>query len=135
MTTVMLFLLGLVAGVTSGLLGIGGGVLLVPALVLIARVEIHIAIGVSLAVIVPTALVGVLKHYSLGNVEFATAITVAIGGMLGAYLGASYASSVSEENLKRMFGVLLLVLGFNMIFGWSASIAKAAEKRIEKHQL
>ena len=134
MTTLMLFVLGIVAGIISGLLGIGGGVLLVPALVLIARVEIHIAIGVSLAVIVPTALVGVLKHYSLGNVEFATAITVAIGGMIGAYLGASYASSISEANLKRMFGVLLLVLGFNMIFGWSASIAKAAERRIERQQ-
>lgn len=132
MNIVLLLLLGVFSGVISGLLGIGGGVILVPALIFLARFEVHYAIGVSLAVIVPTALIGAMKHYALGHYELSSVLVLALGGMAGAYFGAKFSASVPDEMLKRIFGVLLLVLACNMIFGWSESLIAHAQQRAQQ---
>jgi uncharacterized membrane protein YfcA len=112
-----LFLLGLFAGALSGLLGIGGGVIIVPALILAFGVSSHQAIGTSIAVIVPTAIVGLIKHYSTGHVNLYWTMCIAIGGILGAFIGASLTEHLSGVNLKRIFGVMLIIIGLSMVIG------------------
>lgn len=128
MTILYLLILGLCAGILGGLLGIGGGVILVPSLLLLAKLEIHQAIGVSIAVIVPTALVSAVTHYQLGHIDLRIALVVAAGGMVGAFLGASWAELLPALTLKRIFGVTLIFVGFNMAFNWTGAVVKDAVK-------
>jgi len=110
--------LGLAVGILSGLLGIGGGILMVPALTLLWGMKMHIAIGTSLAVMIPSALAGVLRHhFSYGNVDFVVAILVAIGAIVGSFcIGAPLAEVLPSSVLKRIFGAAMIVLG--VYYGW-----------------
>ncbi len=107
--------LGLVVGLLSGMLGIGGGVVLVPALVLLLDVDQHTAQGVSLAVIVPTALVGALTHYRLGNVVPRLALGLGTAAVAGALVGAWLAGMLDPGLLRRGFGALLVIVAARMI--------------------
>ena len=115
LSTISLLTIGLVSGILSGLLGIGGGVVLVPALITLHSLGPHKAIAISLAVIIPTAIIGALKHYQLGNLHVQTALILAIGTSIGAYGGAHLTSHVPPEMLKRMFGCLLIVVGLRLL--------------------
>ncbi len=107
---------GLVMGTISALLGIGGGVLLVPALVLIWACSMHTAIGTSLAVITVCSLAAAIRHHMLGNVDFALAGALAVGAVAGSFfIGAPLAEMMPGETLKKVFGVLLTVVGLRMI--------------------
>jgi len=120
--------LGLSVGTLSGLLGIGGGVLMVPALVLLWGMKIHLAIGTSLAVMIPSALAGTLRHhYSYGNVDFIVAGLVGLGAVVGSFcLGAPLANYLPAETLRKVFGAAMIVLGF--YYGWlQPYVAKLAE--------
>ena len=121
-----LLTIGLVAGFASGLLGIGGGVILVPALVLVLKLNIHQAITISLAAIVPIALSGFLKHYSSGEMPIKIALLVAAGGIIGSLVGASVAHMIPAETLKKIFGVVMILIGLNILFGWTNSVKEEA---------
>lgn len=112
-----LLLIGLFGGVTSGLLGVGGGIIMIPAMNLIAGIPIKTAIGTSLAVIIPTALVGVGEHHRNGNVDWRIALWIAGTAIIGGYLGARFAGTLSPMMLKRAFGLLMVVVGFRMALG------------------
>jgi len=108
--------LGLLAGVLSGLLGIGGGILLVPVLVLIAGMAQHKAQGTTLALMVPP--IGILAawtYYKEGNVDLKVAALICLGFFFGGLLGARLAGSVDAMLLKKLFGVALLVAALKMI--------------------
>ena len=108
--------LGLLAGVLSGLLGIGGGILLVPVLVLIAGMAQHKAQGTTLALMVPP--IGILAawtYYKQGNVDVKIAALICLGFFFGGLLGAKLAGSVDASLLKRLFGVVLLIAALKMI--------------------
>ena len=108
--------LGLLAGVLSGLLGIGGGILLVPVLVLIAGMAQHKAQGTTLALMVPP--IGILAawtYYKEGNVDLKVAALVCLGFFFGGLLGARLAGSIDAMLLKRLFGVALLIAALKMI--------------------
>jgi len=113
---------GAVVGIISGLFGIGGGILMVPAIVFIWGREMQIAVGTSLAVMVPAALAGVLRHhFSFGNVDFKLAAALAVGAIFGTTLiGAPLAEALQGETLKKLFGVLMIVAGLKMagVFDW-----------------
>lgn len=111
-----LLVLGLIAGFCSAALGIGGGVVIVPVLVLFFRYEIKKAIGTSLATIVPTAFVGITAHYFIksGNIKFLTALSVIMGSVIGAKFGVKLANKVSSKILKRLFALLLLFVGLKL---------------------
>lgn len=111
-------------GTLSGMLGVGGGIILVPVLILLMKIEPHRAIGISLAVIIPTAISGVTKHYRNGNVDLRIALLVAIGAIAGAYLGATVAGSLPGGTLKKIFGGFLIVMGLNMLFEWTSKLTK-----------
>ena len=110
-------LIGLFGGVTSGLLGVGGGIIMVPAMNLLAGVPIKTAIGTSLAVIIPTALVGVSEHHRQGNVDWRIALWIALTATVGGWIGAKFVGSISPLLLKRSFGALMVLVGTRMALG------------------
>ncbi|MGH2402751.1 MAG: sulfite exporter TauE/SafE family protein [Candidatus Limnocylindria bacterium] len=112
---VALLAIGLTAGLLAGLLGIGGGVIMVPAMVLIMAFDQHIAQGTSLLVIIPAAAFGSFTHHRRGRLALRDAGAVAAGGVLGALLGSTTALSLDEEILQRLFAVLILVVAVRML--------------------
>ena len=111
--------IGLLSGITSGLFGVGGGVVMVPAMMLFLSPpvrDIKQAIGTSLLIIVPTALMGSYKHFTQQNVEWRAALAIAPMAILGGYLGAWLTAQMSADNLKRVFGGFLILFGLRLIF-------------------
>ncbi len=111
-------LLGTVAGVFSGLLGIGGGTIVVPGLVYFFGMAFHKAQGTILAAFLPpVALLAVLKYSESHNVDWKAAMLIAAGIFIGGYLGASLSLSLSETAIKRVFGVFLALMAVKLILG------------------
>jgi uncharacterized protein len=112
---VALLAIGLTAGLLAGLLGIGGGVIMVPAMVLITAFDQHVAQGTSLLVIIPAAAFGSFTHHRRGRLALRDAGAVAAGGVLGALLGSMTALSLDEEILQRLFAILILAVAARML--------------------
>lgn len=111
-------IIGLAAGVLSGLFGIGGGVLIVPALVLLARMPQASATGTSLgALMLPVgAFVGSLAYYRAGSLNVRAAILIALGMAVGAFFGAKLALGMSEVLLRRLFAGFLALMAMRLWF-------------------
>ena len=110
---------GLVGGVTSGMFGVGGGVVMVPAMLLLLSPpirDIKQAIGTSLMVIIPTAVMGTYKHYHQNNVDWRLALALVPTAILGGYLGAWITTMIHADNLKRAFGGFLILVGARLLF-------------------
>ena len=117
MTWFLVSLLGLLAGVVSGLFGVGGAVVIIPGLVLIAKLPQHTAHGTSLAaLLLPVGLLGVIQYAKREQVNWGYAAVVAVGLLIGAYFGARYAGSIPDLTLRRMFGGFLLVISLKLLF-------------------
>lgn len=108
--------IGTIVGTISGLFGIGGGILMVPAIIFIWHREPKVAVATSLAVMIPGALAGVLRHhFSYGVVDWRLAAGLAVGTVIGAFaFGAPLANYLPAETLKKGFGVLMVVSGLKM---------------------
>lgn len=104
-----LLAIGLAAGFLAGLLGIGGGVVLVPAMVLILAFDQHVAQGTSLVVMIPAALTGSYTHHRNGRLVLRDAAWLGAGGILGAILGSVFALSMEDTLLQRLFAAFLVV--------------------------
>lgn len=100
----------------SGLVGLGGGIVLVPAMVLLLGMSQHRAQGTSLAVIIPTAIAGTVVYGSSGHIDMNIAVWVALGGAAGAYMGSFAAGRLSETALKTVYASFLLLVGIRMFF-------------------
>jgi len=111
----MALVVGAVAGVLSGLLGIGGGAIMVPAMTLLMGLSQHLAQGTSLLVIIPTAIAGSSTHFRMGNIRLETAAWLSAGGVVGAVAGASLALASPDELLRLLFGCYLAVTGARML--------------------
>jgi len=109
-----LVLIGVATGSVAAALGVGGGVIFVPALVVLFSFDQHLAQGTSLAVILPTAIVSTIGHARLGRVIWPLAIPLAIAGIIGGFVGARTALLLDGELLRRLFAVLLIILGLRM---------------------
>jgi uncharacterized membrane protein YfcA len=110
-------LIGFASGMASGLFGVGGGMVMVPAMVYFLKLDVKVAIGTSLAVIIPTAISGVLKHHQLGHVDLRTVLTLVPAAVCGSYLGAWLTRDISSGNLKRAFGGFLVLAGCRLLLG------------------
>jgi len=112
----LVYIIGLLMGVLSGL-AIGGGTLLVPALVLIMGVKQHTAQGICLAAFIPTAVVAVITHYRQHNINVSLALCLTAGALVGAGIGATLANIFSAFLLRKVFGIFLIVMGLYEFFG------------------
>jgi uncharacterized membrane protein YfcA len=109
-------LIGFGAGIASGLLGIGGAIIMVPGMVYTLGLSQHMANATSLAVVIPSAFMSAAVYQSFGQLDTGLAALFAIGGMAGAYLGSALLPKVQPEHLRRIFGVLTFALAVRMWF-------------------
>jgi uncharacterized membrane protein YfcA len=113
---IIIAVVGLAAGLLSGLLGVGGGALIIPALVLILGFSQHDAQGTSLvALLLPVGLLGVIRYLKAGHVNLVAGLIIAAGLFVGAYFGAGWAIKLNEVWLKRAFGIFFILLGIRYI--------------------
>jgi hypothetical protein len=114
---ILFLLIGLGAGVLSGLFGIGGGVVIVPALIYLARMQPQAATGTSLAaLLLPVGALGAWEYYRHGNLEVGAGLVVALGLFLGAGIGAKLSLELSPTALRRAFAVFLALIAIRMWF-------------------
>jgi len=116
MNQALYILLGLVAGVFSGIFGIGGGTILIPAMVFFFGLTQHQAQGTTLALLVPPiGLLAALRYYYSGNVKLGMAGFICLGFFLGGLIGANFVQDLPDPLLKKLFGVFLLFISIRMI--------------------
>jgi uncharacterized membrane protein YfcA len=114
----LLTLIGISAGVLSGVFGIGGGVVIVPALIYLAQFSEHQATGTSLAVLLPPVGVAAMwEYYRHGAVNVKAAMVIAAAVLVGGWFGALIANRVSGPYLRLAFGVFVLCLGIYLVYG------------------
>lgn len=112
-----LLFLGLMSGVISGLLGIGGALIIIPALIFFFKMSQIQAQGTSLAVLLPPiGLLAFLEYYRRGNVDLKTAAFIAGGFLIGGFVGAYAAQYIPVNILRKGFGILLLIAAVDLIF-------------------
>jgi uncharacterized membrane protein YfcA len=117
-TILLLVVIGLVAGMLSGLVGIGGGLLMVPALVWLLSYSQHQAQGTSLAVLMlPVVFLAVRNYYKAGVIDPKVVGIIALSFVVGGALGSKWAIALPAEHLKKVFGVVLLLASIKLIFG------------------
>jgi uncharacterized membrane protein YfcA len=116
-TIIILLLIGLAAGMLSGMVGIGGGVVIVPALVYFLAFSQKTAQGTSLAMLMfPVGILGVLQYYKQGHVDFKIVVFVALGFILGSLIGSKVSLGMSDDKVKKFFGIVMLLVSLKMLF-------------------
>jgi len=117
MTTLLFLLVGVGVGIFSGIVGIGGGVMIVPLLVYAFQMSQHKAQGTSLgALLLPVGLFAFLQYYRAGNVDTRAAIAIAVGFLLGGYVGGGWAQHLSDLALRRGFAMVLILIAVKMLW-------------------
>jgi uncharacterized protein len=118
MTWALVALIGLVGGVVSGLFGVGGAIVIVPALVLLVKLPSHTANGTSLAsLLLPVGLLGAMEYYRRGQVNIPYAVILSAGLFVGAFVGAHLSGEFSDVALRRVFGGFLLLVAGKLLIG------------------
>jgi uncharacterized membrane protein YfcA len=116
-TIIILVLIGLAAGTLGGLVGIGGGIIIVPALVYFLGLSQLSAQGNSLAMIMfPVGILGVLQYYKQGHVDFRIVAILGVGFILGSFLGSKISMSIPVETVKKIFAFLMIFIAVKMLF-------------------
>ncbi|MEW6534152.1 MAG: sulfite exporter TauE/SafE family protein [Candidatus Auribacterota bacterium] len=115
-TFVLVMIAGVSSGFLSGLLGIGGGIITVPVLIYVFRLEPIVAIGTSLCVIFPTALIGSFLHHMHGNVKGSLLLYFLPLSLIGAFIGVKVAAHLPGDVLKKVFALVFLVISVKMFF-------------------
>lgn len=109
--------LGIAAGIMAGLIGIGGGLIIVPALLYFFKLDQHTAQGTSLAVLLPpTGLLAFMEYYKAGHVNVGLAVMIAAGALVGGYFGGAWAQQLSAPLLRKSFALLMAVVAVKMLF-------------------
>lgn len=116
-TVLLLIIIGLAAGILSGLVGVGGGIIMVPALVLVLGFTQKQAQGTSLGImLLPVGILAVLQYYKQGYLDFRTVFIIAGAFVVGGFFGSKIALNISDEKMKKVFGVVLLLVSMKMLF-------------------
>jgi uncharacterized membrane protein YfcA len=114
----ILLVVGLAAGMLSGMVGVGGGIIIVPALVYFLGFTQHAAQGTTLFMFLfPIGILGVMNYYKAGNVDWKAALFICTTFVAGSYFGSKLAISLDQVTVKRIFGGLILVMGIKMLLG------------------
>ena len=113
---ILLLVVGLGAGFLSGVFGVGGGILVVPGLMIFVKMEQRRAHGTSLAAVLPIAVASLATYWAHGHVDWPVALWLALGALAGAYVGASLLAVISKRNLALIFSIVLVVVGVRLFF-------------------
>ena len=114
---IVLLLIGLAAGILGGLVGVGGGIIIVPSLIYFLGFSQKQAQGTSLGILLlPVGILGVLQYYKAGYIDMRTVWLVSIGFLAGSYFGSKIALSLSQETVKKIFAVLMILIALKMLF-------------------
>ena len=115
-TVLIILIIGVFAGTFSGFIGIGGGLIVVPCLVYFLGMEQHMAQGTSLAMMLPPiGFTAVYNYYKAGQVDFRVAAILCISFVLGSFFGSKIAIGLSADQIKKGFGVIMVLLGLKMV--------------------
>lgn len=116
-TLLVLLIIGLITGALGGMLGIGGGLILIPSLVYFVGLNQHEAIGTSLAVMLPPiGLFAAYNYYKAGQVNLKYALILAAAFMIGSYFTSKIALEIPENVMRKIFSVFLIIVAINMFF-------------------
>lgn len=117
-TVIILILIGLLAGIFSGLIGIGGALIIIPALIFILHMDQYTAQGTSLAIMLPPiGLLAAYNYYKAGALNLQYALIIAAAFFVGGYLGSKFAVSIPIETLRKIFAIVLIAIAIKML--WS----------------
>ncbi|WP_370634185.1 TSUP family transporter [Aestuariivivens sp. NBU2969] len=117
-TVLILILIGILTGVFSGLLGVGGGLIMIPMFVFFLGFSQHMAQGLSLAVMLPpVTFLAVLNYHKAGAIDWKMALIVSVLFMISGYFGSKLALRIDQAFLKKIFGVFIILVGIKMILG------------------
>ena len=116
-TVLIVLVIGVFAGAFGGFIGIGGGLIVVPCLVYFVGMSQHTAQGTSLAMMLPPiGVLAVYNYYKQGNVDFKVAAILCISFVAGSFFGSKVALSLSADQIKKAFGVIIILIGIKMVF-------------------
>ena len=114
---IILLLIGVFSGALSGLVGVGGGIIIVPCLVFFLAFPQKLAQGTSLGILLlPAGILGVIQYYKQGHIDFTVVGIVTIGFLLGNFVGSKFALSLSDNMLKKIFAVILILVAAKILF-------------------
>jgi uncharacterized membrane protein YfcA len=123
-TVLLLIIVGLAAGVLSGMVGVGGGIIVVPALVIFLGFSQHQAQGTSLGLLLlPVGILAVMNYYNKGYIDLKVVAIMSIAFVLGGWLGSKLSLSLPQDTVKKIFAIVLFYTAFRMM-GWDSVIAK-----------
>lgn len=129
---IFLFITGVLAGIISGM-GIGGGAILIPALVLLVNPEQHIAQSTNLLFFIPTGVVALIVHIKNKRIDFKMALPIILFGLSGAFAGSKLAMTLPGNNLRKWFGAFLLLMGIYELFIKSSRRKNSTDKHPGKN--
>ncbi len=116
-TILLLILVGIAAGILSGLVGVGGGIVIVPALVLILGFSQKLAQGTSLGILLlPVGILGVMQYYKQGYVDIRVVLIISAAFLIGSYFGSKFALSLPQEMIKKIFAVFMIIIAIKLLF-------------------
>jgi uncharacterized protein len=124
-TIIILIMIGLMAGIFGGMFGVGGAIIMIPALVYFLGVDQHTAQGTSVAIMLPPiGLFAAYNYYKAGQVNIWYAVIIAVAFLVGGYFGSVIALRLPENLMKKIFGILLLIVALRIIFSKQAGVAE-----------
>ena len=116
-TMIILVIIGIFSGILGGMVGVGGGIIIVPALIYFLGFNQLDAQGTSLALIMfPVGILGVMQYYKQGHVDFNIVLFIAIGFVAGSFLGSKISLSIPQETVKKVFALLMISIAMKMLF-------------------
>lgn len=116
-TILILIAVGIFAGMLSGLVGVGGGIIIVPALVFFLSFSQKMAQGTSLGILLlPIGILGVFQYYKQGYIDMRVVIIISVAFLAGSYFGSKIALSLPQEAVKKVFAIMMLVIAIKMLF-------------------
>ena len=116
-TILILIVVGIAAGILGGLVGIGGGIIIVPSLIYFLSFSQKSAQGTSLGLLLlPVGILGVLEYYKQGHVDLKIVAILSVGFLVGSYFGSKVALSLPQDTVKKIFAILLIIIAIKMLF-------------------
>jgi len=130
-TVIILILVGIAAGMLSGLVGVGGGIVIVPALVFFVGFSQKMAMGTSLGILLlPVGILGVLQYYKQGYVDIRVVLIISAAFLFGSYFGSKIALSLPQDTIKKIFAVFMIIIAVKLLFFDKKKPAELQSKQV-----